>query len=373
MWSFALRTLVSDRGKLITALVGVVFSVVLVNVQGGLFLGLISKASMLVDFGQADIWVGHRRMHNVDFTVDIPRRWIHRIRSVSAVQSAEPYLIGFSPMTLPSGAFELCAVVGVRRGSSMGNAWTFENGGVNSLSQNDGIIVDCHEDEKLENPQLNEVREIGGRRARVVAKSRGIIGFLVNPYVFTTYERASQYLGTPPDRSSYFLVKLKPGVDVQQAVQAIQKRVPELDVRTRENYAQVSVNYWMTRTGLGISFGAATLLGLFVGLVMVGQTLHAMVLDRLGEFGTLKAIGASERQVFAVLIIQAITMAFVGTICGLSLVAVIQSTFSTPQAPIVVPFFLSIGSFILVFIICIACSIIPYLRIRKLDPAMVLN
>ena len=35
----AIRTLIYDRGKLIAALVGVIFSVVLVNVQGGLFIG----------------------------------------------------------------------------------------------------------------------------------------------------------------------------------------------------------------------------------------------------------------------------------------------------------------------------------------------
>ena len=63
----AIRTLIYDRGKLLAALVGVIFSVVLVNVQGGLFIGLMSKASLLIDQGDADIWVGHRGMHNLDF------------------------------------------------------------------------------------------------------------------------------------------------------------------------------------------------------------------------------------------------------------------------------------------------------------------
>src|SRR4030042_331786 len=101
MWSLALETLIADRGKLLTALVGVVFSIVLVNVQGGLFLGLINKAGLLVDQGQADVWVGHKNMHNVDFPRDIPRRWIHRIRTVPGVKRAEPYLLGFTDMTPP--------------------------------------------------------------------------------------------------------------------------------------------------------------------------------------------------------------------------------------------------------------------------------
>ena len=70
MWSIAIKTLLADRGKLFAALVGVVFSVVLVNIQGGLFLGLIRKASTLVDHGQSDIWVGHHKMHNLmPFTI----------------------------------------------------------------------------------------------------------------------------------------------------------------------------------------------------------------------------------------------------------------------------------------------------------------
>ncbi len=88
MWSIALKTLISDRGKLLTALVGVVFSVVLVNLQGRLFIGLIRKASLLVDHSGADIWVGHKKMHNVDFPRDIPRRWLNRIRSTPGVKTS---------------------------------------------------------------------------------------------------------------------------------------------------------------------------------------------------------------------------------------------------------------------------------------------
>jgi putative ABC transport system permease protein len=385
MWSIALKTLIADRGKLLTALVGVVFSVVLVNIQGGLFVGLIRKASLLVDHGQADVWVGHKQMHNVDFPRDIPRRWVHRIRTVAGVKQAEPYLIGFSDMTLPSGGFEGVVVVGVDRASLLGGAWNITDShrwdiedappmaGPELILQNDGIIVDECEAQKLEYPQLGELREIGGRRARVVGFSRGIMGFLVAPYVFTTTERAAKYLHKPLHLCSYFLVQLQPGADPQQVCAAIRERVPEADAFPRDQYSWISINFWMTRTGLGISFGAATLLGLLVGMVMVSQTLYAMVLDRLPEFGTLKAIGASEGQVYSILLVQALIMAITGSVIGLSLVAGIQRFFSTPRAPIIVPWWLCLGSCLLVLVICLISSWLPYQRIRKVDPMMVLQ
>ena len=122
MWTLALKTLVADRGKLLAALVGVVFSVVLVNVQGGLFFGLIRKASLLVDQGDADIWVGHKKMNNVDFPHDVPRRLVQRIRAIDGVKRAEPYLVGHSVMTLPDGGFEYVLVVGCEPATLLGAA-----------------------------------------------------------------------------------------------------------------------------------------------------------------------------------------------------------------------------------------------------------
>ncbi len=94
MWWLALKAMLADRGKLLTSLLGVAFSVVLINLQVGLLRGLIQKASLLVDCGQADIWIGHRHTDNVDTSTFIPERWIHRIRGVDEVERAEPYIAG---------------------------------------------------------------------------------------------------------------------------------------------------------------------------------------------------------------------------------------------------------------------------------------
>ena len=373
MWSIALQTLIADRGKLLTALVGVVFSIVLVNLQGGLFLGFIKKAGLLADCGEADLWVGHKKMYNVDFPQDIPRRWVNRVRSVPGVKRAEPYIIGTTNTTLPSGGFELVVVVGSDRESLLGNAWNVVRGRPGAILKPHGVIIDEYDCEKLEYPEMGEIREVGGRRARVVGFSRGIKSFLVTPYVFTTYERAAAYLRKDPGVCSYYLVQLEPGASADEVCASIRQRVPELEAFPRHVYSSISANYWLTRSGLGISFGAATLIGLFVGLVIVAQTLYALVLDRLTEFGALKAMGATEHQIYRILFLQATVMAVVGALIGLALVALIQHFYSTPVALISVPWWLSLGSCALVLVICLIASLLPYLRIRKIDPVMVMQ
>jgi putative ABC transport system permease protein len=276
-------------------------------------------------------------------------------------------------MTLPSGGFEQVVVMGVEPNTLLGNVWNLVEGRPDSILQADGVIVDRWDQKKLEFPKLGETRELGGKRARIVGISRGVLGFLVTPYIFTTYERAAAYLGKSPELCSYYLVEVRPGADIEAVCRQIRQRVPELEACPKRVYSRISANYWMTRTGLGISFGAATLLGLTVGMVIVAQTLYALVLDRLAEFGTLKAIGATERQVYSILLAQAAVMAVVGSVLGLILVFGIQGFFSTPIAPIVVPWWLSLGGALMVLGICLVSSLLPYYRIRKLDPLIVLQ
>jgi len=369
----AFLTLLWDRGKLAAGLVGVIFSVVLVNIQGGLFFGLIGKASLLVDRSHADIWVGHPGMHNVDFPHAIPHRWINRIRATPGVAEVAPLVVGFSEMTLPGGGFEGVTVVGTEPGTELGRAWTLVEGNASGLETPHGVIIDRCDDEKLAHPKLGEIREIGGRRARIMGKSEGVLSFLVTPYIFTTRDRAIGFIGGDETKSSYFLVRVADGYSVAEVCQRITARLPTVTAVPAAEYGATSIRFWMTRTGIGLSFGAATVLGLLVGLVMVAQTLYAMVLDRLGEFATLKAIGASERSVITVLLAQSITIAGIGITIGLIITFLIRGLISTPRASVEIPNWLYLASSLLVLLICLVASALPYLQVRRVDPHSVLQ
>jgi len=373
MWKIAVKTLCAERGKLIAALVGVAFSVALVNIQTGLFLGLMRKAGLLVDHSQADIWVGHKLMHNVDFPRDIPRRWLHRVKAASGVVRAEPYIVGFSDMTLPSGGFESVVVVGVEEQAHLGRPWNLDSGQWGTVRRSHGVVVDAFDAPKLEEPEIGELREIGQIRVRIADRSRGILGFLVAPYIFTTFPRAATLLHRDPRYCSYFLVETEPGRDPWAVCRAIEQNLPEVDAYPASEYSRISCDFWMRRTGIGLSFGAAIVLGLIVGLVMVGQTLHSMVLDRKAEFAALKAMGCSEWQLLSILITQAMFLALVGSLIGILNVAVAQYYFSTPRAPIETPLWLTAGSVGLVCVICMLAAVLPYLRLRQIDPLFVLQ
>jgi putative ABC transport system permease protein len=367
--------MLADRSKLLVSLLGVTFSVVLVNLQGGLYLGLLSKASLRVEFGGADIWVGHRHMNNVDLNPLIPERWVDRLRSVPEVERAEPYLVMTAQIAMPDGNTERVVVVGCDAGSLLGNAWVMADGDASAIRRPDAVLVDVCDADRLGDCRVGDVREIAGRRAKVVGMTNGVVGFTTTPYVFTTLHRArTTYLpAANPDQCSYFLVKARPGTDVPALVAALRQRVPELDAHDKATFSGICTNYWRTRTGIGISFGLATFLGLLVGLVMVAQTLYASVAERVKEYGTLKALGASDRWMAGFLIVQALGNAVLGSVTGLLGALVIGTLLDTPRAPVIFRGWVMAGSVLLITLVCLLASWAPYRRIRSIDPASVLR
>ena len=377
MWLLALKAMLADRGKLLTSLLGVVFSVVLVNMQGGLLLGMIQKASLLVDYGRADIWVGHRHTTSVDMGTFIPERWIFRIRGIEGVERAEPYVVIFGQLTMPDGKFENVVIVGSEAASLMGNAWVMAEGDARAVRHPDGILVDVYDAHRLRNCRIGDVREINNSRAQIVGMTKGIVSFTTNPYLFTTLHRARTKfggtMGIGPDQCSYFLVKAKPGVDIPTLCAQIRARVPELDVYDRQTYSRICMEFWLTRTGIGISFGLAACLGLLVGLAVVAQTLYSTVTERIKEFGTLKAMGANDRSVSYFLVAQALGNAGIGSVLGLVTAVTIGQVMSSPRAPVVLTVPVAALSVVLMVVVCLVAAWLPYWRIRKIDPATILR
>jgi putative ABC transport system permease protein len=58
---------------------------------------------------------------------------------------------------------------------------------------------------------------------------------------------------------------------------------------------------------------------------------------------------------------------------GMMLVVAVQGAFTTPRAPIAIPWHMAAGSCVLIVVICLAASLLPYLRVHRIDPAMVLQ
>jgi putative ABC transport system permease protein len=101
--------------------------------------------------------------------------------------------------------------------------------------------------------------------------------------------------------------------------------------------------------------------------------LYALALDHLSDYATLKAIGADYHHIYGIVIVQSLSIAIFGTAMGVAIVFLIKHYFDTPVAPIDVPLWVLLSGIALNFILCLMASVLPFGRIRRVDPAMAMQ
>lgn len=367
----ALRNLLHDRVRLAVTLTGVVFAVVLIAVQGGLFVGFTQATTCVIDNTEAEIWVASRGVRNFDVTHPLPPRKFHQILSVPGVARAERVIVRFANWKKPQGGRESVEIVGFDPGSGLARPWNVAAGGMAALRLPDTVAVDRLYFRKLGIAGVGEAVEIGDRRARVVAETTGVRSFTTSPYIFTSYENALRYTGMADGECTYVLVRPVPGVSAEALRQAIHRDVRDVDVFTREEFAGKTRHYWMFTTGAGMALLIAASLGLVVGGVVVAQTLYATTMDHLPEFGTLRAMGAPGSYIHRIIIAQAVAAALVGYVCGIAISFFLVDLAARGGASIVLPPTLSIGLFFLTVVMCVTAGLVSIRKVTTIDPAMV--
>ena len=367
----AQRNLFHDKVRLTVTLTGIVFAVVLIVVELGLFVGFTVTTSGLVDHSNADLWVTSKHVPYVELGVPFSERKLYQVRAVPGVAEAQKIASRWAQWKRADGREESVQIVGINPDSVMEQPWNLVQGSVQDLKQPDAVIMDDMYKDKLAVHHIGEVFEINGRRARVVGFTHGIRSFTTSPYVFTTFKRAQEYVKLPEDQTIFVLVKLAPGANVEQVRKEILGSVQNVEVFTSHEFSRMTQIYWMFTTGAGVAVLLAALLGLVVGFVVVAQTIYATTMDHLREYGTLKAMGAPNSYVYKVIIKQAAMSAVMGYVLGMIVSAFVVRASQSGGAAILLPLPMAIGMFFLTLAMCVGAALVSISKVTSLDPAMV--
>ena len=367
----AQRNLFHDKVRLTVTLTGIVFAVVLIVVEMGLFVGFTVTTSGLIDHSNADLWVTSKNVPYIEQGVVFSERKLNQVRAVPGVEDAEKYIVQFVQWKNPNGSETSVQVVGFNVDSSLGRPWNLVQGEVEDLKTPDAIILDELYKEKLGVDHVGEVFEMGGHRARVVGFTHGIRAFTTSPYIFTTFKNAQDYTHLREDQTFFLLVKVDPRADREQVRHDILAQVSDVDVVSTSQFSHMTRKYWMFTTGAGVAVLLAAALGLVVGFVVVAQTIYATTVDHLREYGTLKAMGAPNRYVYEVIVKQAAMSAVIGYVLGMMVSAFVVHASQSGGAAILLPLPLALGMFFLTLIMCIGAAMVSINKVMRLDPAMV--
>ena len=167
---FALATIWYERQRFLPAILAVSFSAILMVVQGGLVVGLLSMMSVPVDKATSDVWIGSPGVKSVDLGQKIPERWIARVANQPEVVRAEPQIISFSMWTpidrnAPPSSPAVCLIVGCKLDKD-------SIGAVEELRNNPELMVKLTEPNTIVVDE-SELGRLGVKGVATKAKSPG--------------------------------------------------------------------------------------------------------------------------------------------------------------------------------------------------------
>jgi putative ABC transport system permease protein len=367
----ARRNLLHDRVRFAVTLTGIVFAVVLSAIQLGLFVGFRRATSDVIAHSGADVWVRSAGVTHLESAVAFSDHKRYEILAVPGVADAQSHIVAFGQWKRPDGADEGVLVIGLDRRAVLGRPWNLVEGSIARLDEPDAVIVDELYKTKLGIARVGDRFEIRGVRVRVVGFTRGIRSFTTAPPVFTTIDHARRLLGLADDRTLYVLVTTAPGQSPASVAAAIRARVSDVDAQPTEVWQRAQESYWMFGTGAGVTVLIAAGLGLLVGVVVVAQTIYSATVDHIREYGTLKAMGATNRYLLRVIITQAVISAAIGGSIGVGIGLLAARLSEAGTTAIIVPAPLALALLALTVLMCVVASLVSINTVVRLDPAMV--
>ena len=142
VFTLASRNLFHDRVRLIATVIGIVFSIILVTVQIGLFLSFERMVTTMIDHADADLWIVPRGTKCFEDPSLLDERERFRALSIEGVPAATPLAIGFAEWRLPEGGATPVFVVGSNPDKPGLRPWNVIAGGLDQLSTKDAVAVD---------------------------------------------------------------------------------------------------------------------------------------------------------------------------------------------------------------------------------------
>jgi len=369
--TLASRNLFHDRLRFVATMVGIVFSVVLVMVQMGLYLGFGQMVTKMIDHASADLWVVRKGTKCFEDPSLLDANLHRALSGTAGVARVSTLVIGFSDWKLSSGEITPVFVVGSDLAQDVLPPWNITQGSVKDLTAPGAVAVDLSYDQRLGVSKLGDKADIRGHSVRVAALTEGIRSFTTTPYVFTDLGRARPYVGVPNNKASYFLIKLKPDANIETVRHDLLQTSSDIEALTSQQFSDRSRSFWLFGTGAGAALFAGALLGVIVGTVIVAQTLYSSTKDHIDEFATLRAIGSSNRYIYSVIMYQALINAVIG-FCLAALIgyAVVRAT-SAGALPVVITPPLLAAIFTLTIAMCVVSALTAILRVLRIDPVMV--
>ena len=376
MLAIAWKFIRFDKAKSIGIVTAIVISIFLIGQQLGLLFYLMGLMGNLIGNAPVkdnQIWIIEGQSNNINAINAIDQRLVQEIGSLTGVNNTIPVVLAPAQATFLDGKTAAITLVGSPAPQfGIGPVpERIQEGAQHSLMEPNAVSAEFFSAKNWNTElYLNKSLEINGKSAqlRVITKNAQAFGA---SYMYTSIENARFFGNVMPSKVSIIIAELNNIDDKAKIIQEINQLYPTLRAWDVQKLRTSTIKEILVSSNMGMSFGTLVFFAMISGFFIIGLTLYSSALDRIKDYGTLKAIGAKKTYVNKLIIAQAFLFALIGYVIALFLLYGFK--FGVSASGLVIDISLPFALFLLVLtlIISIGGSLFAVRKVSKLEPASV--
>ncbi|MEA5509996.1 ABC transporter permease DevC [Crocosphaera sp. UHCC 0190] len=372
-----------QKTRLLVALAGVIFAVVIVFVQFGLKHSLFESAVRFHQSLQGDVFLISPKSNALIAMESFNKKRLWQSLAFKEVEFISPIYLGFAQWQNPQDKkyWRKIFVIGIDARRSVLNLPGMQENR-NKLKIPENILFDQNSRYEF-GSIISSVKEKGKVATQLTQAGQTIKIDVVGLFELGTSFGADGNIVTsdvnflrifnkrPQTAIDVGLIKLKPGVNREEFARKLRAYLPkDVKVLSKQEYIEFEQDYWNSSTAIGFIFSLGIVLGIVVGVVVVYQILYSNVSEHLSEYATLKAIGYRNSYLLSMILQQATFIAVLGYIPGFLLSIIIYEVAKKATfLPIAMTVQRAIWVFFLTLIMCFIAGATAIKKLKDADPA----
>ena len=328
MLSTAFKFVRFEKSKSMGILAAIVISIYLIGIELGMFFYLADIIGGIVGNANpqyAQVLVVKKQTENVNQLSPFDIRWVNQLAKHRGRSDGHyGFIITNVSARFPNGKDAPAVVVGSDYPIMAAGPYAdlIYSGDISNLAAPEIVSTDYYDNKTLRYDVVPGTRfEINGKSATVGVMTKDAKGFTA-PLIYTTTEKARYYTGMSSTQISGIIVTVPNATKIEQVVAQINQIAPDLKAWPAEQIRTATIVNVMTANNMGMSFATLVLFGIVSGFFIIGLTMYSVTYDRIKDYGTLKAIGASGKYITWLVITQSVLYAIFGYLVSLILLVI---------------------------------------------------
>jgi putative ABC transport system permease protein len=371
--------LTREKTRLLVALAGIAFAVILMLMQLGFRDALFDTAVRVHQRLRGDIFLLNSQSLSLVELKEFSQKRLYQSLGLPEVESVGSVYLGYGSWKNPqTGRIRSLMTIGIDPEDNIFDLPQVEQN-LNKIKETDVVLFDS-----ASRPEFGDIGELLRQKPEVPVeiedrrvKVKGLFdmgaSFGSDGTVITSDLNFVRLFD--PQRTNGLIdigaIALKPNASVNKTIKKLQSSLPDdIQVLSKAEFIKLEKSYWGESTAIGFIFTLGTIMGFVVGIVIVYQILYADVTDQMVEYATLKAIGYSDLFLSTLVFQEAVILSVLGFIPGFALcLGLYDNAKEGSGLPLAMTLERGLTVFLLTILMCIISGIVAMRKTQSADPA----